>query len=541
MSENKGEDSRTMGVPHSLKERSTFVLNLIDTCEMELVGGKAYNISALARKGFEVPQGFCITTSAYRYFMDLNSISEEDEPICTSIQQGIMPSLLKEVIMEAYNTYVDGPCAVRSSSPLEDLKRASFAGQYKSVLNVTGETLLDAVKECWALLWSKSVTEYRKKMGISKSSTMAVLVQKMIPATASGVLFTGDEMIIEGVWGLGDILVGGKVIPDRFTVERKGLKIKKREISHKEVMSCITADGGTEAEPVPEDLKNVSVLNDTHICALCSLGSRVEDFFGCPQDIEWVFHNDEIILLQARPITVTEPTVWSRANAAETMPGYATYLSRIPEDRPDDIVLGLTPLLECFGIKEEPENLKFREYIYGHIYLNMTTVGNVLGQIPGLSKDVLYQSLGHTENGTAQTPELSISTIVKLLPGTLRVLRFFLQLPKRAAQVIPYSIELINDIRHKNLQELTLAELDDLVWEMYERNSQVFQVHSVTALAVFALFGIVQKVVARAGEEGMENMLTIGLEGMSSSQLGVEMWKLAQTAAQSPRICELIF
>jgi pyruvate,water dikinase len=314
--------------------------------------------------------------------------------------------------------------------------------------------------------------------------------------------------------------------------------IKERTIAHKPVMSHITATG-VKVTPVPDHLQDQPVLDDDHLLTLCTLGKKVEAFFGCPQNIEWGMVTD-FVILQARPITVKEPIVWSRANAAETIPGYITYLSRVPEDRPDYIVLGLTPLLACFGIKDV-EHLKVTEYLYGHVYLNMSVARSVVGQIPGLSPDVLYQSLGHTSDEEVR-PALTVSDMIKLAPGTVRVIQFFLQLPKRAKEVIPHSLTLLEDIRHKKkeLQTLTLEELDTLIWDVYERNSQVFQVHTVTALAVFGLFGIVQRMVAHVGEQGMETMLTMGLTGMSSSQLGVEMWKLAQCASQLSAVSDVI-
>jgi len=520
-----------------------FVVNTKDECEMELVGGKAFNISRLVRKGFPVPEGFCITTKAYDYFMYLNSISEKDEEISDKIREGMIPPLLAEAICDAYHMHLhNNPCAVRSSSPFEDLKSASFAGQYRSFLNIKGEdALLDAVKECWASLWSRPAVEYRKKMGISENLKMAVLVQEMLPATASGVLFTEDNMVLEAVWGLGDILVGGKAIPDHIVVERDGFNILEQKVSHKEAMSLISLTGGVEVADVPEKLRDKAVLEDDQIQELCTLSKRVEELFGCPQDIEWILSGDKFVLLQARPITVKrKPTVWSRANMAETQPGYVTYLSRIPENRPDFFVLGILPLLECFGITDIPEDLKLTDYIYGHIYVNMTAAHNTLGRIPGLSPELLDQAMGHQSEEEVSQSKPGLSAIVKLLPGVLRILRFFSHLPEEAEWVIPHSMDLIEDIRTRNLQEMTLEELDELVWEMYDRTAQVFQVHACTALANASIFGVLQKILKRIGEEGTENLLTIGLKGMSSSQLGIEMWKLAEIAKKSLRVSELI-
>ncbi|MBU7024029.1 MAG: hypothetical protein HXS40_07655 [Theionarchaea archaeon] len=499
----------------------------------------------LAQKGFPVPQGFCLTTRAYDYFMCYNDICEEDngENASERILEGIMPPDLERSVTDAYKRYFDGKaCAVRSSSPAEDLRTASFAGQYESYLNITSGDFLDSVKKCWASLWGKKAVEYRKKMEIEEKAKMAILVQEMVPSQVSGVLFTGETIVIEAVHGFGDALVGGKAIPDRFVVNRHGLEILKKELSDREPGHEIGEDKGVKNSEILSPPEN-AVLDDDLIRKLCNLAIEVEQFFGFPQDIEWTFCNGKFFILQARPISVIiQPTVWSRANAAENQPGYVTYLSRIPENKTDDIVLGLHPLLDCFGLKDLPENLRFREYIYGHTYLNITTVHNTLGKIPGLSPEVLDQSLGFQREEEVSQSGMGLSDIAKLLPGTLRVIRFFLQLPSRAERVIPYSAEFIESITRdrSRLSELNVEKLDEMIWEMYERNSQVFQVHAVTALAAMSFFGIIQKFAERVGQKGEENSLTIGLEGMSSSQLGLEMWKLARKASQWPQVSSVI-
>ena len=245
-----------------------FVIDIREESEMELVGGKAFNISRLARKGFPTSKGFVITTKAYDYFLEFNGISVKDETTCEKIREGVMPPGLSEAIKDAFNEYLQAkPCAVRSSSPTEDLKCASFAGQYETFLNIRKEdALLNAVKECWASLWGKRVIEYRKKMGVGeRDGRMAVLVQEMIPATSSGVMFTEDRVLVEAVWGIGDILVGGKTIPDRFVIERGKFKVVERKISHKQMMSQINCSGGIEVVEVPKHLRELPVLEEDHL------------------------------------------------------------------------------------------------------------------------------------------------------------------------------------------------------------------------------------------------------------------------------------
>ena len=528
--------------PPDLRE---LVINTKEEGEMELVGGKALNILQLSRKGFLVPEGFCITTKAYDCFMEFNSISEDDAGIFDRIRKGIIPPVLAEEICNAYHMYLNGsPCAVRSSSPLEDMESASFAGQYKSFLNVRNEdAFLDAVRECWASLWGQPAVEYRKSKGIEKENIkMAVLVEEMIPATVSGVLFTEDQMILEAVWGLGNMLVGGETIPDHFVVDREKFNIVERKISHQHLMSQMTLTGGVETVEVLEHLQNVPVLDDDHIRELCALGKRVEELFGCPQDIEWAICNDEIVLLQARPITVKEnPTIWSRANISEMQPGYVSYLSRPPENRPDFFVFSTLPLLKCFGVNEVPENVKFAEYIYGHIYLNMTNLHNVLCNIPGISPEMFDRAVGHDENAeNTKSDKPALSGILEILPGTLKAVRLILSLPSLAQEVISYSVEMIEEIKTKHLQEMSCEELEELVWEMYDRNQKVFQIHTCNAIIHAAMFDAIHNFLKGIGEENAENLLITGLEGMSSYEPGVEMWKLAQTAAKFPKVTELI-
>jgi phosphohistidine swiveling domain-containing protein len=517
-----------------------FVLNIIDNCGVDLVGGKAFDISKMAAAGFPVPRGFCITTRAYDYFIDFNSM-EEDEKSSKEIQHGTVPPRLEEAILKAYKEYLDTcPCVVRSSSPFEDSKSASFAGQYKSFLNIEGEkALLDAVTACWASLWDRSAAEYRKKMGICEDVKMAILVQEMIPATASGVLFTEDKMIIDAVWGLGDVLVGGKVVADHFVVERKKFDVLEQTISHKHTMSEPVPEGGVHEIEIPKPMRDIPVLDDKTLRNLCLIGEKVEDLFGGPQDMEWALHNSKIVLLQARPITVKQtPTVWSRANISEMQPGYVTYLSRPPENKPDFFVFSTLPFLQCFGIKEVPENVKFAEYIYGHIYMNMTNIHNFLCAGPLLSPEFFDYAIGHS--GSEEVPHLNLIEIVRIIPGALRLIRLILTLPGQAETIIPQTATVMEDVKSKNLEVMTVEELDGLVWKLYEINQEVFQVHACNALALAVLFNLLEKFLRRIGEERAEDMLITGLDGMSSYRLGVEMWKLAQSASKSSRVSQLI-
>jgi pyruvate,water dikinase len=202
--------------------------------------------------------------------------------------------------------------AVRSSATAEDLAGASFAGQQETMLNVAGEEkLIEAVRRCWSSLFTAQAIFYRSQRGFDETPvSMAVVVQKMVDSEKSGVSFTVDpvlrnhyQMVIEGVWGLGEGVVSGQITPDHYKLDRETYEIVFEFLPNKKIMFCRSSHDGVEVLPVPEDRVSARVLSDGELHQLVDLGNQVEDHFGCPQDIEWAVENGVIYLLQSRPIT----------------------------------------------------------------------------------------------------------------------------------------------------------------------------------------------------------------------------------------------
>jgi pyruvate,water dikinase len=259
----------------------TFVLDLrdIDSSMHDLVGGKAANLGELTRiDGVRVPDGFCVTTDAFRA-----NGATVDSPIRDDVQAAIVDAVCR--------LGEDGVYAVRSSATAEDLVDASFAGQHESYLNVSGTAaILDAVRRCWASLLSERAVAYRRRNGIDdRDVAMAVVVQSMVAADAAGVMFTADPVSgsrrvtsIETVRGLGDALVSGTVNADVFTL-RDGEVIARR---------------GQSRTPA---------IADRDALALEVLGRRIEEHFGHPQDVEWCLADGEAYIVQSRPITTLFP------------------------------------------------------------------------------------------------------------------------------------------------------------------------------------------------------------------------------------------
>ena len=210
----------------------------------------------------------------------------------------------------------DVPVAVRSSATAEDLPQASFAGQQDTYLNVVGaEAVVDAVRRCWASLWTERAVSYRATNGIDpRAVRLAVVVQRMVDAEVSGVMFTANpvtgkrrQTVIDASAGLGEAVVSGAVNPDHFVVDTASGEILERQPGDKRVAIVAVPGGGThQVEPAGgEDELSIS---DAQVRALAALGARVEAHYGAPQDTEWAIDGEGgIWLLQARPITTLFP------------------------------------------------------------------------------------------------------------------------------------------------------------------------------------------------------------------------------------------
>lgn len=231
--------------------------------------------------------------------------------------------------------------------------------------------------------------------------------------------------------------------------------------------------------------------------------------------------------------------VWSRANAAETQPGYVTYLSREPEDRPDEIRAAIGAIVRCFGVTEIPEVRVIKVYHHGYAYYNMTAVAETLGTLPGLSTEVIFRSIGYQDDeGGGEKPGLRSTALVRLLPGLPRLLRHLGRQPARAAEVVPVAQRLIARVRREELPR-SAGELEALVKEIQARAAEVLNVHITTTLATFALFGLLQQ-LCNTAEPGVEHALTVGLDAMSSKELGLEIWKIAEAARRSEAVAKLL-
>lgn len=276
----------------------TLVQPLIDCRDKALAGGKAVNLGILLRAEFNVPDGFCVTTDAYRYWAGTRS--EE------------IPSDLIEEITRAYRAMGSPAVAVRSSATAEDMSEASMAGQYDTFLDIQDEdSLLNRVRCCWASLDSPRTRAYLKEHGIELSQVaMAVVVQRLVPSDVAGVLFSANpqtgsknEMLVEASWGLGESVVSGLVQPDVLRIDKSTGRVIHARIADKQIMIPPGMHGEV---PVEEARRRIPCVKGGDVSALWKLGIQAANHFGKPQDIEWAIHDGNLFLLQSRPITTLE-------------------------------------------------------------------------------------------------------------------------------------------------------------------------------------------------------------------------------------------
>ncbi|UVE96708.1 phosphoenolpyruvate synthase [Dietzia sp. B32] len=296
-------------------------------------GGKSANLGEMTGAGFPVPPGFSVGQSAYLAAMDAagvrtrlhdrrvpeEGLSEADLMSLAAELSGTvaaveMPPRLREDILAHYRSLgSDVPVAVRSSAPAEDAGDTSFAGIHESYTDVVGEeSVLEAVRDCWCSLWTPRAMTYRAVTGYDDEPSIAVVVQKMVRSDTSGVAFTADprtsqvdRVVIEAAFGLGEVVVGGKVEPDTYVVSKADLRILAVHVGRKvaRIVAGRTADG---LVPVPEAEQLNRVLDDDQVRQVARLAVMSEQHYGLPQDTEFAFEDGELYIVQTRPITTLD-------------------------------------------------------------------------------------------------------------------------------------------------------------------------------------------------------------------------------------------
>ena len=538
----------------------------IDDADLLLVGGKGLNLGKLAAAGFVVPPGFCVTTDAYR-----TTVETVDTRSSEVVQAATLPGSLQSEILTAYNQLGADRVAVRSSATAEDLPDASFAGQQDTFLNVSGASeLLEKIKLCWASLWSDRAVAYRRDHGIGEARLeMAVVVQAMIDAEVSGVMFTrspigGDELVIESNWGLGESVVSGEVTPDHFMVSRETGELIRETVVTKRKM---IARGGMQTVPIGQ--REIPSLQRGQVAELSQVGMQVDAFYGAPQDIEWARADGQFHLLQARPITTLTDaaeierlrrqeiealqkkadeggTVWSRYNLSEVLPTPLPMTWAIMQEfMSGQGGFGMTcrelGLLPSRRFDEEG----VLDLICGRLYFNLSR--EVEFNFHGFLFEHDFQQLKrdpHKAIYPQPTPNIKRSNalfwikfpyyIVKAITAELKQSRIRKDLDKVLSEkIFPTFEQYVQTQRRISLEELSDQQVIDKFHEWREKTLNEFAKDALKA-TVFANFAYqqleitLQKCFGEDEAKDLARLLITGLEGDLTVDANLKMWEVAQ-------------
>jgi len=329
------EPPQLMNITSGMSSAYVFYFSEIDRSNLGMVGGKGANLGELCRvPGVAVPAGFCVTTRAYRDFVNtskdfaallkslelidagaLEELKAAGQLVRTHLENLDIPAPIQQEIIRAWRkTGSHYAYAVRSSATAEDLPGASFAGQQDTFLNVKGERdILNSVRKCWASLFTDRAIIYRRKNGFRHDRVLlAVVVQRMVFPEVSGIMFTADPVTgnrktvsINASFGLGEALVSGIVSADLYQIRAD--KLLKKQIARKEIAVYARPEGGTARMEIQGEKQTAPALPDGQAIRLARMGRRIEEHFGSPQDIEWCLADGEIFILQSRPVTTLYP------------------------------------------------------------------------------------------------------------------------------------------------------------------------------------------------------------------------------------------
>ncbi len=453
--------------------------------------------------------------------------------------------------------------AVRSSSTQEDQDDASAAGLHATFLNLeTEESVAEAIKACWASLFSVPVLGYLRKRKITPEAAVGVVLQAMVPADVAGVMFTinpltGDagEIVINASYGLGSSVVEGRVSPDTLRVDKATGTLRDRVIGEKRERTVLSPGGGIREEQVPADQVREPALDPAVTAELVALGHRIEAHFGGPRDIEWAVSGGTIYILQARPITaVSRPStrrwakrrldrpdrsriVWSNVNVGEALPGVATPLTWSVLSGFSD--LGFRRAFGALGCTV-PKDAELVGQFRGRIYLNLTEIMTILAQVPGLRPRVLLTLGGGGEVERLEEEIQPPRRTAFMLRLPLTISRFISEHLNAQDRVETFETffqserDRILNLDLRVLSPSSLARtLTDVERLLDETGSTMLGVYGNLLASIAFLHSIFRVLLKDDADHTLRDLLT-GLSDLESTAPGISLWHIAEMAKAEP-------
>jgi len=551
---------------------SSFVLGFqdIDKTKLMVVGGKGANLGELSRiDGIIVPEGFCITTEAYKRIIsqtpEFNDLLEqlyllkvEDrERICEiskKIRSVIEGTVIAKEIDEAVTHFITklgdkNAYAVRSSATAEDLPTASFAGQQDTYLNIIGkEAILKHISKCWASLFTDRAVIYRMQNGFDhKKVHLSVVIQKMVYPEAAGIMFTADPITsnrkllsIDASFGLGEALVSGLVSADCYKVQEEEIVDKK--IATKKLAIYGLKEGGTETQQIAPDQQKTQTLTEQQILQLARIGRQIEAYFGCPQDIEWCLVDDTFYIVQSRPITTLYPI--PEANDQEKH----VYVSVGHQQMMTD---PMKPLgLSFFLLTTRAPMRKAGGRLFVDITHNLASP---------VSREILLDAMGQHDPliKDALMTIIERGDFIKLLPDdkkeqspgksnkVISTSGFRTQIendPTIVSNLIKRSQASIEELRH-NIQTKSGSDLLDFILEDIQQLKKILfdpQSSGVILAAMDASSWLNEKMMEWLGEKNVADTLSQSVPNNITSEMGLELLDVADVIRPYPEVIEYL-
>ncbi|MHC4497995.1 MAG: PEP/pyruvate-binding domain-containing protein, partial [Planctomycetota bacterium] len=594
-------------------------LQAIQNSHAAAVGPKTLSLAKMTRLALPVPPGFCVTTSAYRQHLSSNNIMPKIQAALNNLENAIpkkKPAILsriREAIVSSNNimpkiqaalnnlenaipkkkpailsrireAIVQPPIsaairqeieahykalradriAVRSSATAEDLPGHSFAGLYDTYLGVANvDDCIDAVKKCWASLWTERAYEYRQKNGFDHLLVnMAVIVQSLITADASGVIFTADpasgrreQIVVEACFGLGNTLVSGKLTPDRFVINKNNLKVVSETISEKRIESVLDESSSVKEQTVPADRASTCSISTSTMRKLAKLAKRVEAEFDCPQDIEWALRGRKIYLLQSRPITALPPPkswqdrqIWCSIPAREVLPDVVTpIMFSIIQAFEEDLFDPLFRML-CIDRRGHPSY----GLIAGRLYFNLSTWASVIRSLPCLrrydfrklagSHRGLLQALETLRNTTDDDlPQIKFSRLRFIAKSPLIIIRIFANTPGKGRSILAKTAAHNKKWARIDLTNSSAEEILKYCRDIITDFRRLMR-HMLYMLSTFVTLPILHIACERwlCDDGPCAGKLLAGLGEMDDAVAGLDLWRLAVAADKRPQVKNLM-
>ena len=539
----------------------------IDHTQLMLVGGKGLNLGALSKmEGFHVPEGFCVTTEGYQKAIEqnetvhalihqLSELKVEDREHANEISKKIRQAILEVGIPSDVVTAVgrslsrfgeEYAYAVRSSATAEDLPHTSFAGQQDTYLNISGkEAILEHIRKCWASLFTERAVIYRLQNGFDHSQVyLSVIVQKMVFPQASGILFTADPITcnrklisIDASFGLGEALVSGLVSADCYQV--KDGEIVSKRIETKKVAIYGRKEGGTETKQLQLDQQKTQTLTDQQILHLARLGRQIEEYFGCPQDIEWCTEGDIFYIVQSRPITTLYPIpeAHDQENHVYVSVGHQQMMTDPMKPLGMSIwkLTGNPPMFKTGG---------------GRLFVDITkglstsagrqNLLGVLGHSDPLIKDALITIIERGDfiqlDPTDQSEQGPIKSHQGMSPAEIREEAG--SDPAIVTALIKNSETSISALKH-NIQTKTGLDIFDCILEdMQQRRKRSSDSKNLSVImaAFHASAWINEKMDDWLGEKNAADTLSLSVPNNITSEMGLELLNVADVIRPYPEI-----